>query len=127
MNVCVSQRTKPYIDPVRYLDEQAPNELGEILIKVTDGRPDVRLTGTLVANASTQRPNSTTWSEISVYRTKRNRYVIAEKGLSSNADHNAFCSVNVARKLDHIAEHLGYTKLAIQIYRQLDITEVAIP
>lgn len=101
----------------------------EFLIEPTNGRPDVRFTGQLLASVSSARHNSTQWTDINAYKTTGGKWVIETLGqVSEDAPAHMECRVNVLvfDNTEDMTRKVGFGRLAEQLYKKLGINEVTI-
>lgn len=126
-DILVEELPLPSNYPVEFLDDQAPEEMGRIRIRVTDGNPDIICTARRIGCATTQKRGSKFWTELEVYQTERHRFVGVEMGLGLGEACEARCRAGVVRRLSELPEIFEYRPLSMKLYRSLGIETIEVP
>lgn len=87
-------------------------------------RPAVEFSGTLVAQASTDRPEVNHWTEVSVYRTEGGSYVLEQIGKTRIPGQKDFVDVFIFGSIEDLQAHMGDTRLAVDVYAQMGIDTI---
>lgn len=103
----------------------------EYVIEPTNGRPNIRFQGELIAQVSSARKDKYAWTELEAYKTKAGKWVIVSIGAVSEdaPDHmETFVDVMTYDSDDtaKLTAKLGFGRLAEKLYRKMGITEVTI-
>ena len=93
----------------------------EIVVE-RDNDLDLVFHGEQVAHTTSQSEGAERWTEIVVWRTTSDRYVVTVKGLSTKRGERTFRRADAFNSSQDIINYLGTGWLAKQIYTQLGMT-----
>lgn len=109
--------------PVEYVPEEgapAPEHKLEVIQLVNDGEADIRFEGRHLQSVSAVPRNGRTQT-FTLYLTKGGRYVAVKTGHSVWPNERPRQEVKVIEKTQDIPAFLGYSPLAKELYKRLDL------
>lgn len=112
--------SKPPVEYTPAEGEAAPEHELEVIQLVNDGDADVRFEGRHLMSVSSVPRNGRTQT-FSLYLTKGKRYVAVKTGHSIWPGERPRQEVKVIENTQDIPEFLGYSPLAKELYKRLDL------
>ncbi len=102
------------------------NDCAEIVIKPTDGKPNYRFYGNLLAKVSSERKGSRCWTELEAYKTRADKWVIVTIGAADQelSDYERRVSVLVFEEDAAMTAKVGMGRLGAELYRKLGLEEI---
>lgn len=91
-----------------------------------DGAADVKFIGELLAGASSRDNNSSRWTELSLYRTQKGRFVCHSVGVTLWDDETNRSDVQVCKTEAEVKNYFGQGRLAKELYKEANIENIQI-
>ncbi len=104
------------------------NDFTEFVMEPTDGKPNYRFYGSLLAKVSSERKNARHWTELEAYRTRAGKWVIVSIGAANQelTEDERRVSVLIFENAAAMTAKVGLGRLSSELYRKLGLEEIFI-
>lgn len=101
-------------------------EEGKLLLRPTMNVAELVFAGEKIGEATTWRKNTYRWCEVQLWRTKKGTLILVQIGQTIIDGERVFVDYKVFRQMEHLTKHLGMSKLARKLYRDIGLETIEI-